>query len=171
VFRVDPEKIPPSGIKARCARCSAVFPLSRNGLAPGQAEAAAQAAVAAAEPAARASLQSAPAQAATPAAATPAVPLPARDATAVNPRQNYGKQDPHTRANRIARALVSDIVAYHRERRDRTLAAGTLKLEFRDEIRKSWEEYVEQVGLDLARGTPFFRDALNSILANGQPVF
>jgi hypothetical protein len=108
-----------------------------------------------------------------PAGATPAIPLPQRDATAATPPQRpaFGKQDPHTRANRIARALVSDIVAYNRERRDQTLEAGTLKLEFREEIRKSWEEYVEQVGLELARSTPFFRDALNAILANGRPVF
>jgi len=173
VFRVDPDKVPQSGVKARCARCSGVFALNRSGLVePARAEA--PAAAHAAEPAAVPS----PAAAAAPAAPSalaqpPAVPLPARDATdvATPARPVFGKQDPHTRANRIARALVSDIVAYHRERRDRTLAAGTLKLEFRDEIRKSWEEYVEQVGLDLARGTPYFRDALNAILANGNPVF
>jgi len=180
VFRVDPDKVPQSGVKARCARCSGVFALSRSGLVePARAEAPAgsnlaPAAAHAAEPAA----VPGPAAAAAPAspsalAQPPAVPLPARDATDVArpARPVFGKQDPHTRANRIARALVSDIVAYHRERRDRTLAAGTLKLEFREEIRKSWEEYVEQVGLDLARGTPYFRDALNAILANGNPVF
>jgi hypothetical protein len=36
---------------------------------------------------------------------------------------------------------------------------------------KSWEEYVAQVGLDMAKTTPYFRDALNSILAAGQQVF
>jgi hypothetical protein len=86
-------------------------------------------------------------------------------------RPSFLKQDPNTRAQRLARALVSDIVAYNRERRDQMLAAGTLKNEFREEIRKSWEEYVAQVGLEMARNTPFFRDALNEILANGQHVF
>ena len=47
----------------------------------------------------------------------------------------------------------------------------TLRAEFREEIRKSWEEYVEQVGIELAKSTPFFRDALNEILAKGQKVF
>jgi hypothetical protein len=81
------------------------------------------------------------------------------------------KQDPNMRAQRLARALVSDIVAYNKDKRDQLLSAGMLKNEFREEIRKSWEEYVAQVGLELARSTPFFRDALNEILAKGQQVF
>jgi hypothetical protein len=36
---------------------------------------------------------------------------------------------------------------------------------------KSWEEYVAQVGLELAKSTPYFRNSLNEILANGQQVF
>jgi hypothetical protein len=60
---------------------------------------------------------------------------------------------------------------YHPDRRDRSLADGTLKKEFMDEIKKSWEEYVAQVGNDAARATPHFRDALNEILAKGQPLF
>jgi hypothetical protein len=83
----------------------------------------------------------------------------------------FGSRDPGARAHRIARALVSDIVAYHPERRDQCLAEGTLRSEFREEIMKSWEEYVAQVGLDMARSTPYFRDALNDILARGQRLF
>lgn len=83
----------------------------------------------------------------------------------------FGSRDPNVRAQRIARALVSDIVAYHPERRDGALEGGTLRGEFRDEIMKSWEEYVAQVGPELAKSTPFFRQALNDILARGQSVF
>jgi hypothetical protein len=79
--------------------------------------------------------------------------------------------DPHGKARRLARALISDIVVYHPERRERSLAGGTLRQEFREEIRKSWDEYVGQVGESLARGTPYFRDALNEILAGGEPLF
>jgi len=82
-----------------------------------------------------------------------------------------GRKDPNARAERLARALVSDIVAYHPERRDRSLAEGTLRAEFRDEIMKSWEEYVAQVGMPLAKSTPYFREALNKILAKGQQLF
>jgi hypothetical protein len=83
----------------------------------------------------------------------------------------FGSRDPKARAQRIARALVSDIVAYHPKRRDECLAAGTLRTEFRDEIMKSWEEYVAQVGEETAKSTPYFRNALNDILARGQPTF
>ena len=79
--------------------------------------------------------------------------------------------DPHRRATRLARALVSDIVVYHPDRRARSLRQGTLRQEFRDEIRKSWEEYANQVGGDFARQTTYFRDALNEILANGSTIF
>jgi predicted Zn finger-like uncharacterized protein len=93
-------------------------------------------------------------------------------AAAAAPRMPaFGSRDPDSRAKRVARALVSDIVAYHPARRDESLQAGTLRADFREEIMKSWEEYVAQVGLELARSTPHFRNALNDILARGQTVF
>ena len=175
VFRVDPEKVPESGVRARCARCSAVFVLNRSGLVntrPAPAAVGVSAATAAAgvsAPAAAASAPPAPTPAIRP---LPPMPATAPAAAATTPgRPSFMKQDPNTRAQRLARALVSDIVAYHRDKRDQTLAAGTLKTDLREEIRKSWEEYVAQVGLDLAKSTPYFREALNEILAKGQKLF
>ncbi|MEZ4378451.1 MAG: hypothetical protein AB7N73_02230 [Gemmatimonadales bacterium] len=81
------------------------------------------------------------------------------------------QQDPATRARRLARALVSDLVVYHPEKRQRGLAEGNLKELFGEEIRKSWEEYTEQVGEEVARTTPYFTDALNEILAEGRTLF
>ena len=81
------------------------------------------------------------------------------------------QQDPSTRARRLARALVSDLVVYHPEKRQRGLADGNLKELFGEEIRKSWEEYIEQVGEELANTTPYFTEALNEILAEGQSLF
>lgn len=101
----------------------------------------------------------APAPEPTPRAATPASP------------PIFGRPDPQAKARRLARALISDIAVYHPERRERSLAEGTLRQEFREEIRRSWEEYVAQVGDSVARGTPFFREALNDILAGGRSVF
>jgi hypothetical protein len=46
-----------------------------------------------------------------------------------------------------------------------------LRTDFREEIMKSWQEYVEQVGQELAKNTPFFRDSLNEILAQGRQAF
>ena len=183
VFRVDPERVPVAGIRARCARCSAVFAVSRSGVAaarPASAPAVATAAASAAtgtgapRPAPAPPAPKAPAAPITPRPIPPmptAAPAPTPAPSPAPARPSFMKQDPNTRAQRLARALVSDIVAYNKERRDQMLATGTLKNEFREEIRKSWEEYVAQVGLELARSTPFFRDALNEILAKGQQVF
>lgn len=71
----------------------------------------------------------------------------------------------------MARALISDVAAYHPERQERGLREGRLKELFQDELRKSWQEYVEQVGIEMAKSTPYFRDALNEILAKGKRVF
>jgi hypothetical protein len=98
----------------------------------------------------------------------PPAPAPARTGAPVNP---FLSQDPRQKARRLARALVSDIAVYHADRRREALRAGRLKEAFAEEIKKSWEEYTVQVGRDLAESTPFFTEALNEILAEGQPVF
>lgn len=48
---------------------------------------------------------------------------------------------------------------------------GTLKQLFGEEIKKSYQEFVDQIGREFAETTTHFTDALNDILANGQPVF
>lgn len=83
----------------------------------------------------------------------------------------FGESDQEARARRLARALISDVAAYHPERQERGLREGRLKELFQDELRKSWQEYAEQVGLETAKNTPYFRDALNEILAKGKRVF
>lgn len=95
----------------------------------------------------------------------------ASDGAALSPPPFGAMSDPHRRATRLARALVSDIVVYHPDRRARSLRQGTLRQEFREEIRKSWEEYANQVGGEFARQTSYFRDALNDILADGATLF
>jgi len=97
--------------------------------------------------------------------ATPA--SPAKRAP-INP---FLTRDPRQKARRLARALVSDMIVYQPEKRQQALAAGNLKEAFDEEIKKSWEEYVEQVGEELANSTPYFTEALNDILAGGQELF
>jgi len=86
----------------------------------------------------------------------------------VNP---FLSQSPESKARRLARALISDMVVYHPAKRREGLEGGDLKTLFEEEIRKSWEEYVDQVGQPLADSTPFFNEALNEILADGQSLF
>lgn len=80
-------------------------------------------------------------------------------------------QDPKQKARRLARALISDLVVYHAEKRQQGLRDGTLPALFKDEIEKCWQEYVEQVGAAVAQSTPYWTEALNEILAGGAKVF
>lgn len=83
----------------------------------------------------------------------------------------FGKRDPSERARRLARVLVSDIIAYFPARFRESAARGTVKEDFEDEVKKSWKEYVDQVGLEVAESTPHFEDALNEILGKGEKIF
>jgi hypothetical protein len=101
-----------------------------------------------------------------PAGTPPGTPTPARPP--INP---FLANDPNAKAKRLARALVSDIVAYFPQKREEGLRDGTLKQLFREEIKKSYEEYVEQVGREFAESTTHFQDALNDVLAGGKKLF
>jgi len=166
-YRVDPEKIASGGVMARCANCPGVFHVTRQtdqedspeqSTAPQPSSTEPTTPVPMSEPRADQREQE------------PSAPSSAQEPSP-RPGSPFASTDPQARAKRLARALVSDIVVYHPERRDRSRREGTLRQEFREEIRKSWDEYVGQVGVSFARETPFFRDALNDILAGGERVF
>jgi predicted Zn finger-like uncharacterized protein len=106
-----------------------------------------------------------------PAATSPQAAVSAGTPASQSVAPAFGPQDPQTRARRLARALVSDVKAYNRDRWVQSRSAGTLRKDFRDDILKSWDEYVEQVGEETAKRTPYFRDALNDLLADGERVF
>jgi hypothetical protein len=102
----------------------------------------------------------------------PSLPTVPPSATAERrPINPFLANDPNQKAKRLARALVSDILAYHPGKREEGLANGTLKQIFREEIKKSYEEYVEQIGKEFAESTSHFQDALNELLANGKKLF
>ena len=96
---------------------------------------------------------------------------PRPSGTSGRPINPFLANDPNQKAKRLARAPVSDIVAYHPQLRDQGMRDGTLKQLFRDEIKKSYEEYVDQVGKDFAESTPHFQEALNEVLAGGRKLF
>jgi predicted Zn finger-like uncharacterized protein len=165
VYRIDAAKVPPAGARSRCRECETRFVIQPDpeAGAPGRVVTAER--LPEPEPAMEPTVEGgaerltgSPAPAAAAGAAGAAPPV-------------FGPQDPDVRARRLARALVSDIKVYHRERWEQSRLAGTLRNEFREEIVKSWDEYVEQVGEVMAKRTPFFRDALNDILAEGKRVF
>ena len=113
------------------------------------------------------------------AAPTPA-PIPAAPLSAAPgqtppvaraPINPFLANDPNAKAKRLARALVSDICAYFPQKRDEGIRDGTLKQLFREEIKKSYEEYVDQIGREFAESTTHFQDALNDVLAGGKKLF
>ena len=63
------------------------------------------------------------------------------------------------------------MVVYHPAKRQEGLRDGTLKQLFEDEIKKSWEEFSDQVGREVAESTSYFKEALNEILAGGRQIF
>jgi predicted Zn finger-like uncharacterized protein len=198
VFRVNPAKVPKEGVRARCAVCGGTFEVAPPASAemarapragpsdaaapPSEAPASAAARTPSAPSPAPAPRESAPAGAPTGprggAAPPPPPPPPPGPAAAPTAAAEAGATRPgapatdiHARARRLARALVSDLVTYHPDLQERGLREGRLKELFREEIKRSWQEYVEQVGLEVAKSTPYFRDALNEILARGERVF
>lgn len=86
----------------------------------------------------------------------------------INP---FLSNDPNVKAKRLARALVSDIVAYFPDKHREGLRNGTLRELFREEIKKSYEEYVDQMTREFAESTTHFQDALNDVLAGGKRIF
>jgi len=105
-------------------------------------------------------------------APAPGVSTPGKRSTGpLRPVNPFMVQDPKQKARRLARALISDMLVYHPEKRTQGIRDGTLPQLFKDEIQKSWQEYVEQVGAELAQSTPFWTEALNEILAGGHKLF
>lgn len=173
-YRLDASKVPPRQIRVRCPDCATIFDLDGTSRE---------------EPVE----QVAPVVEPTPVptfnddlviedASVAAVPAPEADATTQRqpaPAATAGSAEvpPAGRRRRrdksemLARALVSDILVYNREARDRALTDGNLLEALGPEIKKSWELYKEKVGAEAASGTTHFKDALNEILAEGQGIF
>ncbi|HEV7596159.1 MAG TPA: zinc-ribbon domain-containing protein [Gemmatimonadaceae bacterium] len=104
-------------------------------------------------------------------AAASTSPAATSDAGARRPLNPFLSKDPNQRAKRLARALVSDIITYHPAKHAEGLRDGTLKQLFREEIKKSFEEYIAQVGQQLAESTTYFQEALNEVLGAGKKIF
>ena len=205
IFRVDPDKVPTDGVRARCSVCGGVFEVGSETSEPQLAAVAAPTVPEQGIAEAPAVAQSPPEPAADVVAVeievemdervielpgdTEAPPTPEEEPESLEapevlesaaaqadeapaaPSFPFAPPDQDARARRLARALISDLAAYHPERQEKGLAEGRLEDLFQDELRKSWQEYTDQVGLETAKSTPYFRDALNDILAKGKRVF
>ena len=93
------------------------------------------------------------------------------DSSAVKPEApafpfKASEEDPRN----LARALVSDILFYNREKRDKGLAEGKVLACLGREIARSWELYKDRVGIQKAIGTDYFREAVNEILGGDTEI-
>ncbi|MDQ6718929.1 MAG: zinc-ribbon domain-containing protein [Gemmatimonadota bacterium] len=190
VFRVDPAKVPAAGVRARCSVCSGIIPVP----APSSGAAAvpqggdtgfgadasgargrtgefSTAAHAAWSGSAEVGRDIPSAAVAAPAAPLAQAPAPASAGAGRRPINPFLNKDPNLRAKRLARALVSDIITYQPAKHAEGLRDGTIRDLFKDEIRKSYEEYTAQVGQQLAESTPYFQEALNEVLGAGKKIF
>lgn len=154
-FPVDPEKIPPEGVRAQCSVCPEIFDVNSSNLVTADA-------APSADPIEPGTVDLPPL-----AAEPEAAEAEADDSGPIR----FGRRSPEDKAKSLARSLVSDLVAYNPDKHKEALAAGTLQDVFGDEIEKSLKEYQEQVEPDVMSKGTFFNDALNSILAEGQSVF
>jgi hypothetical protein len=96
---------------------------------------------------------------------------PGAGVSGARPINPFLANDPNAKARRLARALISDLISYFPEKKEEGLRTGTLRDLFSEEIKKSYQEFVDQIGREFAESTTHFTDALNDILANGQKVF
>ncbi len=187
-YKVSDDKIGPLGVKVRCPKCRTVFEVKlpeeekQESLAEklfGKDVVASLSSELAppCEPAPPPEPVPPPEPAPPPAppAASPepqAVPKqPARMAAAPAPAQSAFpfksvEEDP----SMLARALVSDILFYNRDSRDRGLAEGKTLAYLGREIARSWDTYKERVGVQAAVESDFFRQAVNEILGEGRAI-
>jgi predicted Zn finger-like uncharacterized protein len=100
-----------------------------------------------------------------------AAPAPVAVATPEAPAPAPADTERQERARRLARVLVSDILVYNQEVRDRAMRDGNLATALAGEVNKAWEMYKSKVDPGVLRNTGYFKDALNEILAGGQKVF
>ncbi len=77
----------------------------------------------------------------------------------------------HQRANRLAKALASDLVLYNQSKVEEGLRNGTLVQLLGAEIRRSWEYYCQQIPKKIVDNTDYFKEQLNKIVGKGKEIF
>jgi predicted Zn finger-like uncharacterized protein len=195
-YQLEDEKIPRRQIRVRCPACSGVFGLDGTQAGSAAVEPAAPVEAVTSPPADPAPAQddfvvsngfdtsfapdpepqvsAAPPVESAPAATVESLSQPAQAPVAVLDEEVAPPSPARRRRSKeemLARALVSDILVYNRELRDKAMADGNLLEVLGGEIKKSWELYKEKVTPEVANSTNHFRDALNEILADGNKVF
>jgi predicted Zn finger-like uncharacterized protein len=77
----------------------------------------------------------------------------------------------HARARRLAKALASDLVLYNKARVEQGLRDGTIAQLLGPEIRRSWEYYCQQIPKHIVENSDYFKEQLNTIVGRGKKIF
>lgn len=77
-------------------------------------------------------------------------------------------QDPHERAKRLARLIVSDIILYNQERIVEGIKNDNLFELLKEEIEAGWKYYVENVDPLVLEQTNYFNEMLVDMLLKGK---
>jgi len=163
-YNVDENKIPPTGVKVRCARCQNVIFITKEARpAPSEVKPPEVA-------------KSAPPE--VPRPTEPEVTPPQRPLEPqVIPKPTEGvemsEEDKkwHQRARRLAKALASDLVLYNKDKVEQGLRDGTLVRLLGSEIRRSWEYYCQQIPKHIVENSDYFKEQLNRIVGKGEEIF
>ncbi|OQY28483.1 MAG: hypothetical protein B6244_06955 [Candidatus Cloacimonetes bacterium 4572_55] len=168
-LKISDDKVTARGIKIKCPKCKTVFivrkPGSKRPAAPKQRPAVKPRQ----RPAAKPRPRPAPKPKPKPKPAPKPRPAPKPDPPEVT--MNEEEKKAHSKARRLARVLVSDMVLYNKEAVEEGLRNTTIAKTMGDEIKKSWQLFKQQVGSDIANSTTYFKDALNEIMGKGRKIF
>jgi hypothetical protein len=85
-------------------------------------------------------------------------------------RQSLGAVSKGLDPERLAGLVASDMLLYNRDKIQKNAAGGRLLSSMATEIVEAWEFYKKRVGSHTALGTSYFRDALNNVLSDGDPI-
>ncbi|NNF08013.1 MAG: hypothetical protein HKN21_14715 [Candidatus Eisenbacteria bacterium] len=160
-YEIASSRVPESGIKVRCPKCKAVFPVHKSeeeAAVTSPAENGNGSVAAKPEP-----TQSAPTPKPTPApvaASSASAPISNRPASRL-------VTDP-TVARRMARAVIHEIILARKTEHEVALGNKSLLQSFGKEIASAFDLYEERISPDLPQSKTIFRSALNEILGRGK---
>jgi predicted Zn finger-like uncharacterized protein len=153
-YNINEKKIPPSGVKVRCSKCQHIIFIKREEPAPSPPEV---------------EKPPEPEMPTPPAPPSPeVVPKPTPPPVAAMSEED---KKWHERAQRLAKALASDLVLYNKDKVEQGLREGTLAQLLGSEIRRSWEYYCQQIPKQIVESTDYFKEKLNEIVGKGKEIF
>jgi predicted Zn finger-like uncharacterized protein len=177
-YNIDERKIPVSGVKVRCKKCSNVFYIKRPSQQP--IVKGVQEVTSGATPTTSQRSPPPPVVEKPPSLELPKKAEAERKAIEESVERKVHLSETelsdedkkwHARARRLAKALASDLVLYNKARVEQGLKDGTIAELLGPEIRRSWDYYCHQIPKHIVDSTDYFKEQLNTIVGKGIKIF